>query len=753
MDWRLVFSIVGSIAIVVPPSPALSQDRRDVRGTVYSAQDSTPVGGVDVSVAALAIRAATDASGLFVLRNTPRTRVAVTFRRIGLAADTVWLEPDQDTLLVYLLPVAVVLPTVEAQAQLEARERFEQTVQPSVVSIDRQTINRLPSLAEADVVKVVQLLPGTIATNDYSVGFNVRGGEPDQNLTQMDGITVFNPTHLGGLFSTFDANAVRSVNFITGAFPAEYGGRLSSVMDVGVRAGRPDRIGFQGLVSLISSKLLVEGPIGGTGMTFLLGGRRTYADLLVGLLSSQTMPYYFYDMIGKLSAPVGSQGDISLTGYWGRDVVDWPWIEDKPGRQGVNLDASWGNQLLGLRFTHALGRGEIRIDASYAGFSPSFGLEPGIFRADNRVRLLTTAFRIALSPGAKHAVRIGAGYENYEMTYDAGSESLSAEFYRAQYVPRVWSLFLDDQWRMFPWLFLRPGVRLEAVQGPDVVNWAPRIGFKAFVTSEFAITGSAGRYYQAIHSLRDQNIPWNMIDFWIGADETTPVARSDHLVLGFEKWFGQDLSLSIEAYRKTFDGIMDYNVEEDPRTQGDETIPMEGDAWGIDLLLRKHLGRVTGWVAYGYGRVMRRSGGREFPAVHDRRHMFNLILQSPGPLGSDMSVRFGYGSPLPFTPFVGEWHHRFYYATDHTLDDYDLEPIASATLNSARYPYYSRIDVSFWWELRKWGGLLRPYVQLVNVLNRKNVFIYTYDYTTAPATRSAVSQLPLLPSVGVEFVF
>jgi hypothetical protein len=152
-------------------------------------------------------------------------------------------------------------------------------------------------------------------------------------------------------------------------------------------------------------------------------------------------------------------------------------------------------------------------------------------------------------------------------------------------------------------------------------------------------------------------------------------------------------------------------------------------------------------------KVDRRSRGDEFPAVHDRRHNLNLILQSPGPLGSDMSVRFGYGSPLPFTPFVGEWNHRYYYAADHSLNDFDREPIASPTLNSSRYPYYGRIDISFWWETRKWGGILRPYVQLVNMLNRKNVFLYTYDYTTAPATRSAVSQLPLLPTVGVEFIF
>jgi hypothetical protein len=745
---------VAALALlaILPIFGLQSQQTRDVPGRVLTAQDSTVIAGVTVRIPALGIGTATDAGGGFVLFGIPRARHSVTFQRIGMAPDTVFLEPDQDSLLVYLQSDAVVLPGIEAQAQLQARARFEELVQASVVSIDRNTIRTLPALAEADVVKVVQLLPGTIATNDYSVGFNVRGGEPDQNLIQMDGVTIFNPTHLGGLFSTFDANAVENVSFFMGAFPAEYGGRLSSVMDVDIRAGRSDRIGVQGQVSLISSKLLVEGPIGNTGVTFLLGGRRTYADVLVGLLTSETMPYYFYDAVGKLAAPVGA-GSLSLTGYLGRDVVDWPWIKEQPGRQGVTLDASFGNRLLGLRFNHPFGRGHLTVDASYTKSNPTFGLEPGLFRADNNVDLWATKFLWALSPGATHDVRVGAGVENYDMTYEAGSESLSAEFYRAFYSPRVWSAFVDDQWRAFPWLLLRPGVRVEAVEGPDVVNWAPRLGVKAFVTRDFAITGSVGRYYQAIHSLRDQNIPWNMIDFWIGADATTPVGRSDHLVLGIERWFGLELSLTIEGYYKTFDDIVDYNLDEDPNQQGDETIPMEGEAWGVDFLLRKHLGRLTGWIAYSLTKVDRRSRGDEFPAVHDRRHNLNLILQSPGPLGSDMSVRFGYGSPLPFTPFVGEWNHRYYYAADHSLNDFDREPIASPTLNSSRYPYYGRIDISFWWETRKWGGILRPYVQLVNMLNRKNVFLYTYDYTTAPATRSAVSQLPLLPTVGVEFIF
>jgi hypothetical protein len=296
-------------------------------------------------------------------------------------------------------------------------------------------------------------------------------------------------------------------------------------------------------------------------------------------------------------------------------------------------------------------------------------------------------------------------------------------------------------------------VRLEYVEGPGTLNWAPRVGIKSFLTDNFALTGSVGRYHQAIHSLRDQNVSWNIFDFWIGADSATPVASSDHLVLGFETWFGDAVSLKVEGYRKTFDDIVDFNLREDPRVNGDEIVPMSGDAWGGDLLLQKHSGRLTGWISYGLAKVTRNAHGQEFAAVHDRRHTLNVVLQTPGPLGSDFSVRWGYGSPLPYTPFIGEWHHRFYYATDHSLDDYEREPIASPVLNSGRYPYYNRFDISFRWEKHKWGGILRPYLQLVNATNKKNVFLYTYDFTTTPATRSSLSQLPLLPTIGLEFEF
>ena len=750
---RRALILAAALAMLLRVGDARAQEGRLVSGVVLSARDSTPLDGVVVAVEGTDIQTVSDGHGRFVLRNLPAGPVRLHFSRLGVTAETVPVAADQGEIQVLLRLQPVPLPAITAEARPPARERFEESVQPSVVTVDRETIANLPSAFEADVVRVVQLLPGTVALNDYTVGFNVRGGEPDQNLTQLDGTTILNPSHLGGLFSTFDPNAVDEVNFLTGAFPAEYGGRLSSVLDVSVRPGRRDGFGVRGEVSLLATKLLAEGPIGGGGATWLVGARRTYADVLASALTSETFPYHFWDGVAKLTVPLGSAVRLSATGYAGRDVLDWLWNEAQPGQGEIRLAGRWGNRLAGLRYDHVLGRHRFTVDAGISEFVAQFGLEPGILEAENTARILSLKAKLALRPHDAHEIRLGAGVEDVRIRYDAASQSFGATFLASRYSPRIWSVFAEDEWRVSPRFLLRPGARFETVDGTGATYVDPRVGAKLFLTPALAVTVSLGTYHQAVHSLRDQNLPWNIFDFWIGADSAIPVARSRHVVAGLEWWPTATASFSIEAYRKDFRGIIDANLADDPGVQGDEIVPVTGDAWGVDVLLRRHWGRVTGWVAYGYTRATRVSGDYEYPAVHDRRHSLNVVVEAPGPLGADLGLRVGYGSPLPYTPFVGEWDHRFYRAATHSWEDFEREPIASADLNSGRFPYYARIDVSLRWEIEKWGGVLRPYVQVANLLNRRNVFLYFYDYSTSPATRSAFSQLPVLPSVGVEFAF
>jgi hypothetical protein len=270
-----------------------------------------------------------------------------------------------------------------------------------------------------------------------------------------------------------------------------------------------------------------------------------------------------------------------------------------------------------------------------------------------------------------------------------------------------------------------------------------------FLTRDLGVTASAGRYFQALHSIRDQEIPVTLFDYWIGADRMTPVARADHLVLGIERWFGAATSVTVEAYAKRYHDLPLKSLEDDPRLAGDEFVVATGSARGLDVLLRRHGGRVRGWIAYGLAKTTRNAQGETFPPAHDRRHTINVVLEVAGPWGGEVNVHWGYGSGLPYTGIVGQWSHREYNAELELFELPEAETL-STTINGERYPYYSRLDVGLRWQARWLGGTWRPYLNVVNVYNRRNVLFYVFDYDAAPPTRGGWSQLPFFPTAGVE---
>ncbi|HET7039389.1 MAG TPA: TonB-dependent receptor [Gemmatimonadales bacterium] len=733
------------------PPPPLHAQSRDLSGRVLAA-DSTPLRWVTVRLLDLARRdsAVTGADGRFAFAQVPRLPLRLAVRAVGLQPDTVAVPPDADTLTVYVRPVSVRLPplVVVGVQQDVARARFENSAQSSVTSLAPADVTRTPGLLEPDVVRVVQLLPGSVARNDYAIGYNVRGGEADQNLVQLDGIPIFNPSHLGGLFSTFDANAVARTDFYAGGFPAGYSGRLSSVLDVDIRSGSREATDVRGQVSLLSSKLLVEGPVGGA--TYLVGARRTYADFVVGAVSSEELPYYFTDLIGKVTVPLG-RGSVAVTGYWGRDVFDFRLVDQDATRDAIDLEFDWGNHLAGITWRLPLGRRALlETRAGASAFTSLLGIEPDFARFTNRARLYTAQTTFMPDPDGAHDLRFGLGVESYAMDYAVGSGALETSLFEAHYRPTVWSGYADHQWRAGDRLILRPGFRLERVTGRDRTLFSPRLTARVYLTPATALTATAGRYHQVIHSIRDQELPVTIYEFWIGADRFVPVGRADHLVLGLERWFGDAWQVSLEGYRKWYAGLVTPNRAQELDRFGDEFIPADGWAWGGDLMVRKHAGALRGWIAYGFARAERRAAGTAYPPGHDRRHTLNVVAFLPGPLGADMGIRWGLGSPLPYTGFVGEWDHRQYDALNHVFEDEAREPIG-ARINDERYPTYSRLDLSLRWQFTKWGVRWEPYLQLVNAYNRRNVFLYFFDYGDAPPTRTGVSQLPLLPTFGVEF--
>jgi hypothetical protein len=757
---RLPSHLLVLLATLGFASAVEAQDSRRIAGSVLAASDSARLARVEVDLVGGSASAVTDTQGRFTLA-VPLGPVRLAIRRIGIAPDTIAVAAGQDSVVIFARVLAVELDSLAVlTAASAARARFDTLAQPSIVTLSTREIARAPGVFEPDLMRTIQLLPGTVARNDYSTGYNVRGGETDQNLVQLDGITVFNPSHVGGLFSAFDINAVERADFLTGGFPASYSGRLSSVLDVTLRAGTREGVKGSGAISLLSSKLLVEGPAGPA--TFLLSARRSYADQVVKVLTSETLPYAFTDLMGKIDLPYGNGGDLSVTGYWGRDALSPNLVPAGDGTDALDLGFRWGNRLVGLHWRQPIGDGGSGFEQrlSVSEFSSRFELTPDLARFDNLARLMNAQSVLTLKPGGAHDLSVGVGAERYRMTYDIDTPGLGDAFaYSTRFEPTVLAGFIDEQWHPDPSLLVRGGVRVEKVDAASFAGVSPRVALKLFLTPDRALTASAGRYHQAVESQRDQEVPISIYEFWVGANDQIPVARSDQLVLGFEQWMRGVDQLSVEAYYKTFRNLVTprsgFSLQEGPAPvlgvdAGTQFDPVKGYAYGLDVLLRRHVGKVSGWIAYSFVKAMRESLGAEYPPSHDRRHTLNVVLQAPGPLGSEMGVRWGLGSSLPYTAPIGQWQHLDYRPVDNSFGDGQTELIGGPQ-NGARYPHYSRLDASLHWQKRAWGVRLEPYFEVVNLYNRRNVFAYFIDTHRLDDDMVAVYQLPMLATFGVGF--
>jgi hypothetical protein len=741
-------------ALLALAGPALAQTGA-IRGTVRSGTGE-PVPSPGVLIQGLGALTIGDSTGAFAFAAVPPGTWRLEVRAIGyrprLVAAVVRAD-EVTTLEVRLEPEPVTVSGITATARSAERERFEDEAVTSARALGMRDIGRVPALAESDLLRAVQLLPGVVARNDYSVGLNVRGGDADQNLVLLDGQVVFNPFHLGGVVSTFADDAVQGVDFLAGGFSARHGGRLSSVLEVAERPGTSTGLHGSASVSMLATKLHLEGPLPGRRGSWLAAGRRTYADQLVATFTRSTFPYHFQDLIGRVDLPKVLGGMVTASGFASGDYFDFVLTEANSGQREQRFLFKWGNRTLGATYRRALGqRTALTQRAGYSAFFADIGVGPGLFAFTNDVS------RVALSGdlewrGDRHLV--GAGYllERHDIGYFAGSGEVGLDFARLAYRPTALEAYLEDQWRPTPWLMLRPGLRFTTLRGgARFTRLAPRFAAKAFVNHETAVTLSGGRYYQYIHSLRNEEIPITLFEFWVGADSNLPVSSADHAVLGVERWFGEGTSLSVEGYWKDMRDLVDGNPEEDPGVVGDEFRTAAGTAYGLDLYLRRTTGRLTGWISYTYGKVTREAEGERFAPAQDRRHSLNVVGSTRGPLGAQWTLRFGYGSPLPYTGVAGQWIHRFYDPGRNIFIGAFTEPYRTQR-NALRYPAYSRLDVSARWQFGWLGARWFPTVSVLNTYARTNVFVYLYDYTQNPPVRRGFTQFPFVPTVGLDVEF
>lgn len=759
----MMLALLSGLVFALVPTRSVQVDSTgELRGRISDAVSGAGVVAATVRLDGTRLGALTDDDGRYVVLRAPAGTATVVVQRVGYATErrTVTIVADRATVLdVVLRSAAPELAAVKVQASAKEREQFRLSPNPGVVNVGRETFKRVPVIGEPDVLRVVQLLPGVVATNDFTAGYNVRGGESDQNLVLLDGFPIYNPFHLGGLFGTFIDETVGEFELIPGGFPARYGTRLSSVLSVVPRVEPRGGVHGSVSVSLLASTVALGGTARGT-TSWNVAVRRTYADKFIALVSDNQLPYWFTDMQTHVKHQFGNGGTLSLTGYAGSDVLaaSLASFGDTTQAGGGALRFDWGNTMLGLAYTQPLGRvaggdsGRVMQRISHTGFATTLDLGGGSFSLRNRLGEARAWGELTRWRGA-HETLLGYEWSAYRVRYDVDAAAAGDDaLFQLRQQPSAASVYVDHTVRTGS-IAARAGLRAETVTGTDWAGLSPRVSVKWFATPDLAFTLAGGATSQWTPALRNEQAPVRVFDFWLTSDRATPVARAWQQIAGVERWLSRSRFVRVEGWHKTYSQLPASNLFNDPAVPGDEFIVTTGRSYGLDVLVRQlESERVAGWIAYSYGVSTRDGPDGRFAPVQDRRHNLNIVSSyRPGGRWS-YGARLGIGTGTPFTDVVGQIVRRRYDAIGNTFEtgsiDQQVEPIGGVR-NGARFPLVQRLDLSI---TREGAGGLQwaPYLSLINAYNARNVFTYVFDYAKNPPTRTAFSQFPLLPTFGVK---
>jgi len=754
-------------------------------------EGGTPLGGVLVRLFSLGdelpLRGAeTDDLGFFHMEPIPPGSYRLEVFRLGYRTERREVEIVSGTrsradFALLTEPLALEGISVEAERSRD-RVRFEEEAGVTVRELAGTEIKAIPGLVEADPLRAVEVLPGVVTTSDFSSAFNVRGGSADQNLILLDGQPVFNPAHLGGFFSVFNGDMVQRAELRSGGFPARFGGRVSSVLDIQSDPGDGTFQGDGG-VSLLATRLALGGGVpeawrGAVGLQeahWRVSGRRSYFDQI--LRPFFDFPYHLTDLQGVFEGWTRGGNRIALTAYSGRDVLALTNLdpEDFP----LRIDWDWGNDLAGFRFTHPRRDGgwwELR--AGYSAFSSGLSF-PDFDDTDfvSEIDQASVEGDLEARPTPYLTVGTGAGAKRL-VTKNLASTG-GTDFFRGEGRGTELFGYLQAEWKPTRNWILEVGVRGDSwtpKKGSPVRMFSPRLSAKRFLAgTRWAVKSSGGRYTQFLHSIRDEELPVGL-DTWILSGEDTPHVVSDQVQLGVEGYPREGWFTSLEGYYRSFEGVVTLNRADDPNDPSDDYLPGTGTSYGADLLVRRSVGATTGWLALSWLKATRsfpdfQSGldpapEIRYPPIFDRRVDLDLILQREIRPNWELALRWNFGTGLPFTRPVGSYAYLSpglfpgaglkWEMSDPEEEGEEGEGLLAVVLagrNRARYPSRHRLDVSLRWTVAKGWGRMVPYLSILNVYNRKNVLFYFYEYHKSPPVRTGISMFPFLPTIGLEVSF
>jgi hypothetical protein len=754
-----------------------AQNTITINGVLKDTQNGETLIGATVEALGLGKGNITNEYGFYSI-TLPQGPDSLTLRfsYIGYASSTRRVKPAQNLRLdVSLAPEGTVLVEVEVRANgLEDKMR---STEMSVATIGTKEVKALPALfGETDIIKILQLKPGITAGSEGTTGLFVRGGGGDQNLIVLDEAVVYNANHLFGFFSTFNSDAVKDLKVYKGGFPAQYGGRLSSVIDVRMKEGNSKKFSGSGGLGLISSRLTLEGPIQKDKSSFIVSGRRTYADIITRAVNraNEDTPdynpipdYYFYDLNTKVNFTLSPKDRLYLSGYFGRDVF---------GFQNETFDFrfDWGNTTGTVRWNHVFSPKlfanttftfsdyRYRIENILQGFS---------FRLGSNVRDANTKVDFYYQPNNAHTVRFGANATYHDFIVGrlkAGSDDGRVNFESGQeFMGMEYGLYANDEWAISPRLKLSYGARLSAWQNDPAfyAQFEPRAALNFSLSDKWSLKGSYARMSQYVHLLASSGLALPT-DIWYPSTERVKPEISDQITIGSSYLLGDDILITWEAWYKWLQNQVDF--VDGAELFGNDALENElsfgrGYAYSpLELEIEKKNGKLTGWIGYTLAWARRGdfpeiNGGRYFAPRFDTRH--NLSVVALWQLNRRWQI-------------TATWVYTTGYVAWLPVGRYSVQDVAGAPAqfvvpvygdrNSFRYPAYMRADLGVVWKFYGKRTENDLTLSIYNATDRRNpYFIYIEPELTetplgdVPVGLQAkqVSLFPVLPSITWNFKF
>jgi hypothetical protein len=756
---ELVVTKEGQLAIVPSKAPANQQPQSTstLSGFIRDRSDgeSLPNATVVIATKNQELGTLSNAAGYYAIQGLPAGTCVFTVSYIGYAAyrDTLLLAAGQDLRRdIELGQEALILQEVVVTAAANPLEN-ERSRQASVVALKMKRLQQMPAMGEPDLLRSLQLLPGVQTASDFSSGLYVRGGGPDQTGILLDQIRLYNPSHAFGLFSTFNPEAIKDVTFYKGAYPAQYGGNLGAVLDVQNRDGNRRDFSTSGGVSLISSRLMSEGPLGQG--SWMVAGRRTYIDPVLRLIRGAVddldgLGYWFYDINAKVNTQLTPNDNLMISAYGGNDHLD---IGLADSTSSFAFGNRWGNRALTGRWTHVFSPAVFgRMIALYSKYNSDITLDffdtPIALR--NRVRDITLKGDLDYFASADHTLRTGVDLTFFRFDY-----GWQFDQYKGNEVvePYLLSAYVQDDWQVSPLTEVRLGLRGSYYEEGGRLSVNPRLSLSRVLQEGWRVKLAGGSYRQYLQLVSTEGFSGS--DVWVSLDETVEPGRSLQVVSGLEWEPSGKYRVSLESYYTDLANlvVIDQEAEENGEQATSEDVFKTGGkgyATGLELFAEKRRGRLSGWLGYTLGWTRRTfqeiDGGRSFAPKYDRRHDLSLTATYRFARWT-WTANLVYGTGQAYTPASARYTLRDP-ATDRPIDR-----LLAARRNTARLLPYHRLDIGMRRKLKLFGTDAEFYLQIFNVYNRRNEWFIQYDPEDSDKKPTVARMLPILPTFGLDFRF